>query len=54
MDADGIERLVIIQESLTVQSKGRRQVNRRGRYHNQGVILAIGYLMRSPRVTPFR
>ncbi|MDO5623766.1 MAG: virulence RhuM family protein [Pseudomonadota bacterium] len=43
-----------VKESLTVQTEGRRQVNRQVTFYNLDLILAIGYRVRSPRGTQFR
>jgi hypothetical protein len=43
-----------VKESLTVQTEGGRQVERRISYYNLDLILAIGYRVRSPRGTQFR
>ncbi len=43
-----------VKESLTVQSEGLREVQRVLTYYNLGLILAIGYRIRSPRGTQFR
>ena len=43
-----------VKDSLTVQTEGRRQVNRTVSYYNLDLILAIGYRVRSPRGTQFR
>ena len=43
-----------VKESLTVQTEGRRQVERTISYYNLDLILAIGYRVRSPRGTQFR
>ena len=43
-----------VKESLTVQTEGRRQVERTISYYSLDLILAIGYRVRSPRGTQFR
>ncbi|MDR5904511.1 virulence RhuM family protein [Franzmannia qiaohouensis] len=43
-----------VKESLTVQSEGNRQVNRKISYYNLDLILAIGYRVRSSRGVQFR
>lgn len=43
-----------VKESLTVQSEGSRQVERKIQNYNLDLILAIGYRVRSPRGTQFR
>lgn len=43
-----------VKESLTVQSEGNRQVQRKISYYNLDLILAIGYRVRSPRGVQFR
>ena len=41
-------------EYLQVQSEGGRQVRRSLKHYNLGMILAVGYRVRSPRGTQFR
>jgi len=41
-------------ESLTVQTEGSRQVERRITLHSLDLILAIGFRIRSPRGTQYR
>jgi hypothetical protein len=43
-----------VKESLTVQTEGSRQVQRRIAYYNLDLILALGYRVRSPRGIQFR
>jgi len=43
-----------VKDSLTVQTEGSREVQRKLRYYNLDLILAIGYRVRSPRGTQFR
>lgn len=43
-----------VKESLTVQTEGSRQVQRKLSYYNLDLILAIGYRVRSPRGVQFR
>ncbi|MBJ7555455.1 virulence RhuM family protein [Marinomonas spartinae] len=43
-----------VKESLTVQSEGKRQVQRKIAMYNLELILAIGYRVRSPRGVQFR
>jgi len=43
-----------VKESLTVQTEGKREVQRRVALYNLDLILAIGYRIRSPRGTQFR
>ena len=43
-----------VKESLTVQTEGERQVQRKIQLYNLDLILAIGYRVRSPRGTQFR
>ncbi|WP_404413834.1 virulence RhuM family protein [Vreelandella aquamarina] len=43
-----------VKDSLTVQSEGKRQVNRKISYYNLDLILAIGYRVRSSRGVQFR
>ncbi|MBX3316449.1 MAG: virulence RhuM family protein [Phycisphaeraceae bacterium] len=43
-----------VKESLTVQTEGNRQVERRITLYNLDLILAIGFRVRSPRGTQFR
>ena len=43
-----------VKESLTVQTEGARQVQRKLSYYNLDLILAIGYRVRSPRGVQFR
>ncbi|MEM7386331.1 MAG: virulence RhuM family protein [Verrucomicrobiota bacterium] len=43
-----------VKESLTVQSEGQRKVQRKVKFYNLELILAIGYRVRSPRGTQFR
>ena len=46
--------LATVKESLTVQTEGARQVQRKLTSYNLDLILAIGYRIRSPRGTQFR
>ena len=39
---------------MTVQTEGSRQVQRRVKYHNLDVIIAVGYRVKSLRGTQFR
>ena len=43
-----------VKESLTVQTEGQRQVQRKLVHYNLDLILAIGYRVRSPRGVQFR
>lgn len=43
-----------VKESLTVQTEGNRQVQRKTFLYNLYMILAVGYRVRSPRGTEFR
>lgn len=43
-----------VKESLTVQTEGARQVQRKLSYYNLDLILAIGYRVRSSRGVQFR
>jgi hypothetical protein len=43
-----------VKESLTVQTEGRRKVQRSTQLHSLPMILAVGYRVRSPRGTQFR
>ncbi len=43
-----------VKESLTVQTEGSRQVQRKTFLYNLYMILAVGYRVRSPRGTQFR
>lgn len=43
-----------VKESLTVQTEGRRRVQRKTYLYNLHMILAVGYRVRSPRGTQFR
>ena len=43
-----------VKESLTVQTEGTRQVQRKTLLYNLAMILAVGYRVRSPRGTQFR
>lgn len=43
-----------VKESLTVQTEGKREVQRRIQLYNLDLILAIGYRIRSPRGVQFR
>jgi len=43
-----------VKDSLTVQSEGKRQVQRHIQHYNLDLILAIGYRVRSPRGSQFR
>lgn len=43
-----------VKESLTVQTEGKRQVERQLAHYNLDMILAIGYRVRSPRGAQFR
>lgn len=43
-----------VKESLTVQTEGKRQVERKLTSYNLDLILAIGYRVRSPRGSQFR
>ncbi len=43
-----------VKESLTVQTEGARQVQRKTFLYNLNMILAVGYRVRSPRGTEFR
>ena len=43
-----------VKESLTVQTEGNRDVQRRVTFYNLDAILAVGYRVRSPRGTEFR
>jgi len=43
-----------VKESLTVQTEGKREVQRRIQLYNLDLILAIGYRVRSPRGVQFR
>lgn len=46
--------LATVKDSLTVQTEGGRQVQRKITAYNLDLILAIGYRIRSPRGTQFR
>lgn len=43
-----------VKDSLTVQTEGARQVQRKLSYYNLDLILAIGYRVRSSRGVQFR
>lgn len=43
-----------VQESLTVQIEGERQVKRNLQYFNLDVIISVGYRVKSQRGTHFR
>lgn len=43
-----------VKESLTVQTEGKRRVQRTNLLYNLDMILAVGYRVRSPRGTQFR
>ena len=53
--ADGeMDPAATIKESLTVQTEGARQVQRKVTLYNLDAILAVGYRVRSPRGVQFR
>jgi hypothetical protein len=43
-----------VKESLTVQTEGKREVQRKVAFYNLDAILAVGYRVRSPRGVQFR
>jgi hypothetical protein len=49
-----LDQAATVKDSLTVQSEGVREVNRRISYYNLDLILAIGYRVRSARGVQFR
>lgn len=49
-----LQREATVQDFLTVQNEGGRQVTRRVRYYNLDVIISVGYRVKSLRGTQFR
>ncbi|MCS4268479.1 hypothetical protein M2406_004228 [Serratia sp. BIGb0163] len=53
-DEGELEQSLTCKDYLQVQTEGTRQVQRKIRHYNLGVILAVGYRVRSSRGTQFR
>ena len=49
-----LQKEATVQDFLTVQNEGGRQVTRRVRYYNLDVIISVGYRVKSLRGTQFR
>lgn len=49
-----LQKETTVQDFLTVQNEGGRQVTRRVRYYNLDVIISVGYRVKSLRGTQFR
>lgn len=49
-----LQKSATVQDFLTVQSEGGRQVSRRVQYYNLDVIISVGYRVKSKRGTQFR
>ncbi len=49
-----LQEVSTVKDYLTVQSEGRRQVERNIRYYNLDVIISVGYRVKSHRGTQFR
>jgi hypothetical protein len=49
-----LDRGSTVKESLTVQTEGAREVKRVVEYYNLGVIVSVGYRVKSRRGTQFR
>ncbi len=49
-----LQREATVQDFLTVQNEGGRQVTRRVQYYNLDVIISVGYRVKSKRGTQFR
>lgn len=54
LDDGELEALTTVKDNLTVQTEGKRQVQRTLTLYNLDMILAIGYRVRSPRGVQFR
>ena len=49
-----LQKSATVQDFLTVQNEGGRQVSRRVQYYNLDVIISVGYRVKSKRGTQFR
>ena len=49
-----MQKSATVQDFLTVQNEGGRQVSRRVQYYNLDVIISVGYRVKSKRGTQFR